>query len=785
MQRVVCRRESLTAALRRVESRRISRMHPCRFAIYLIKRFWAVMLCLVMAMACMPPCAAKAQDAEQKVVRAGWFKSSFCYWDQFGRRCGIDYEYQHKIAAYTGWTYEYVEDSWANLFQMLKDGEIDLLSDVSYKPEREEFMSFPDLPMGSESYYIYIDAENREITAENPSSFEGKRIGVSEGSVQQGFLKDWAEKNSVAIEVVPLTSDEDESMEMVMRGEIDGYASIYTFRSGQKVVPCCSIGESEYYYAVNKRRPDLLAELNMALAGIQDEDPYFSQRLSEEHVYDTRTNAFLTTAQEDWLAEHGTIRIGYRDDFIPFCQSDRETGMLTGALRDYLANITNNLRTSDIRFETVPFASTQEALDAMKAGQVDCVFPVYLSTYDSDQMGIRLTNPVMKTEMHVVVRVSDNQSLSRDRAITFAVSAGDPNTETFIMDQYPASVRESFQSPQACFKAVSSGDADCALVSSFRIPSFEDTIKKRKLFSVPTGEVMPLSFAVNSADRDLYFLLNRTAIMTQDGDMDSALVSYMYFNRRVSFEQFLKDNGIGVIVVLTALFSIIIVLLLQRLKAEQMVNEQQKLMEEGLRRELQQKVQLQSAMKMAYRDPLTGVKSKHAYNDAEKSMDQRIAEGAVSEFSVVVFDLNDLKLINDTRGHEVGDEYIKDACKLICTCFKKSPVFRIGGDEFAAILEGEDFSNQEELLAGFEKQILMNLDRGGTVVAFGSSRFNPQQDESIRMVFERADAMMYKEKMLLKSLGAAGRDDRPEGHVPAAEKAADCPDQRKGIQTVD
>ena len=97
-----------------------------------------------------------AQEAEHKVVRVGWYDSSFCYYDEFGRRCGIDYEYQQKISAYTGWTYEYVEDSWPNLLQMLQDGEIDLLSDVSYKPEREGKILYPDLPMGTESYYIYI-----------------------------------------------------------------------------------------------------------------------------------------------------------------------------------------------------------------------------------------------------------------------------------------------------------------------------------------------------------------------------------------------------------------------------------------------------------------------------------------------------------------------------------------------------------------------------------------------------------------------------------------------------
>ena len=71
------------------------------------------------------PSLAHGEEPNQKVVRVGWYDSSFCHFDEFGRRCGIDYEYQQKISAYTGWTYEYVEDSWSNLLQMLIDGKID------------------------------------------------------------------------------------------------------------------------------------------------------------------------------------------------------------------------------------------------------------------------------------------------------------------------------------------------------------------------------------------------------------------------------------------------------------------------------------------------------------------------------------------------------------------------------------------------------------------------------------------------------------------------------------
>ena len=547
----------------------------------IMRRPLTFLLCAMALMTMLMPFAAAAQEPDEKVVRVGWYDSSFCYWDEFGRRCGIDVEYQEKISAYTGWTYEYVEDSWSNLFQMLKNGEIDLLSDVSFKPERTQYMSFPDLPMGSEAYYIYIDAENREITAENPASFNGKRIGVNAGSIQEGFLREWAERNGLSVEIVPLDVGEAESLEMLTRGEIDGYTTVYSFGSEQKIVPVFRVGASEYFYAVNKSRPDLLAELNMAMSGIQDEDPDFRLRISENSNYNTNTNIYLTAGQEDWLKAHGAIRIGYRDDCLPFCDADKETGKLTGALGDYLTHGANHLRRYNLQFETRPYPSTEDALKAMEAGEIDCVFPVNLSSHDAAGHGVRLTAPAMKTEMNAVMRASGQQRLSRDSSITFATIADDLNIETFIMHEYPASVRKTYADAGMCFAAVASGDADCILVSAYRMPAAEETITRLRLFSIPTGETMPLSFAVRRADRELYFILNKIAVATNSSDTDSSLASYMHADRKISVVRFLKDHWGAFMLSLIAVFSVIIFLLLQKLKAERTAHEQRRLLDEA------------------------------------------------------------------------------------------------------------------------------------------------------------------------------------------------------------
>ena len=180
--------------------------------------------------------------------------------------------------------------------------------------------------------------------------------------------------------------------------------------------------------------------------------------------------------------------------------------------------------------------------------------------------------------------------------------------------------------------------------------------------------------------------------------------------------------------------------------------ERKKELEDLLEKENQYRKELMSARLMAYTDSLTGVKNKHAYFEAESSLDERISNGTVDGFSVIVFDLNDLKVINDTKGHDEGDMYIKDACRLICTTFTHSPVFRVGGDEFVVILEGSDFEKRQELLSGFNSRIEDNLANGKFVVASGISDYKKDVDDCYQPVFDRADKKMYERKYILKEM---------------------------------
>ena len=179
--------------------------------------------------------------------------------------------------------------------------------------------------------------------------------------------------------------------------------------------------------------------------------------------------------------------------------------------------------------------------------------------------------------------------------------------------------------------------------------------------------------------------------------------------------------------------------------------ESHKKMNEIIKREREHERELGSAMEMVYTDPMTGARSKQAYLEEEMLLDKQIKDGTLTRLGVVVFDLNDLKKINDTLGHESGNIYIYKAFVMISEFFANSPVYRIGGDEFVAILEGEDYLYRETLFASFNHHIENNKRTGQIVISAGMAILIPNKDTSFRSVFERADHKMYMRKKALKS----------------------------------
>ena len=604
-----------------------------------LRRVLSLAPLLLVAFAMAMPAVANAQEANGKVVRVGWYESAFHSTDQFGRRSGYGYEYQQRIATYTGWTYEYVEGSWSELFEKLAAGEIDLLSDVSYTEERAQKILYSAEPMGSEGYHVFISPNNTEIQPGDFSTFNDKRVGVNKNSIQEQLFKEWAQKHDVHPQIMERTEKTPELLEMLANGQMDMLVTLDTYGNSADVVPVCKIGQADSFFGINKQRPDIKRELDAAMNRILEENRDYNLQMAEKFNRSSAVNKFLSDDEKRWLAKNGPIRVGYRDGFLPYCDKDDVSGKLVGALSEYLELAKNAEKNAQLEFDTKAFKSTEDALTALANHEIDCVFPVNLSAYDGEQMGVIVTDPFVKTEMFAAVRSADHMGISPDREMTVAVLRGHPSHETFLKDHFPNWHIKRYNSNDESFRAVGAGEVDCTLVSNYRINRVNDLCAKNDLATLTTGKTMEMGFATRHEDDCLYSILNKVTRSVPDATINSALTDYGFRDEKASLVEVLKDNLPTVIATVAVIVVIILVLILRSVRAEAKAAEGSQIISE------------------AERDPLTNL---YNWNFFLVYANRISREQPNKHMDAVVMNIDRFHSVNALHGREFGDGVLRE-----------------------------------------------------------------------------------------------------------------------------
>ena len=599
-----------------------------------VKRAAALLLCLLLGVGLLAPLGAHAQNAG-KTVRVGWYDSSYNTLDDTGRRTGYAYEYQLKIAAYTGWSYQYVNGSWSDLLEMLKHGEIDLMSDVSYTEDRAELMLYPDLPMGTEDYYVFTAPGNRDIVPADPSTLNGKRVGVNKGSIQARFYADWAARSGVESEVIELTCSENESLNMIASGKLDAYVTVDSFVNPRLAVPVCKVGSSDFFFAVSSKRPDLLTELNTALARIQDENRYYNQQLFEKYIKRAGANSFLTAAEVEWLDAHGPLRVGYQDNYLAFCAADNTTGELTGVMKDYLAYASDCMANAHLDFLPVAYPSSAAALTALKNGEVDFVFPANFSCFDAELAGVVLSPPLAETEVYAILPQSSQHSFAQADHVIVAVNESNPNYDAFLLEHYPDWRRVYYPTTADCLRAVSQGVADCVLISNYRYNNIAKLCEKYRLTAFSTGVEMDYCFAVSKGETEFYSILTKIVGHVPRSTVNAALSYYITEDAKFSLYDFISAHMAAVMSVLAAVVLVILGLLIQNMRA--------------VRR-------ARSLISATETDSLTGLYNRDFFF---QYANRRFREHPDTRMDAIVLNLDQFHSVNALNGREFGDQTLR------------------------------------------------------------------------------------------------------------------------------
>ena len=525
----------------------------------LMRKSVCALLCLLLLLSVVLPVKAAAETAPVKVVRVGSFEDTFNYCNEKGARKGYGYELLETLSGYTGWQFEYVTCDWSDCFEKLENGEIDIMGGISYTEDRAEEMLFSDEPMGEEKYYLYADLSRADISASDFKILDGKKIGVVMGTEPEVMLTEWEEKHGIKTQHVNISNNEDVKQKLANH-EIDCFVSLEeSYWAELGISTITRVGKSSIYYVLNKDRPDLKEELDNAMHALDEEAPFYTADLCKKY-FSLDYKPILTGEEKAWLKEHGAIRMGFLTSDRGVSTYDPATGEITGTITDYIQFAADCLGNQELEFQLVGYDDKEAELNALKSGEIDMIFHFDQSPNLAEEYRLARTNTTWTANMMVV---TNKQLFIENQVNRVAVPQNKISLTRYIAFYYPQWEIVDCDTQEDAIKLVKDGQADCFVTG---VSSEEKYSKNHGFYSVPLPNPAKSCFAVNSGNRSLLSILNKTIKAMPANMLTSSLAMHKSSARKVTLSDFIKDNFFMVLLVSSIAVAAILLTILKLLR---------------------------------------------------------------------------------------------------------------------------------------------------------------------------------------------------------------------------
>ena len=525
----------------------------------LTRKSACVMLSLLLLLSAVLPVKAAAETASAKVVRVGSFEDTFNYVNEKGARKGYGYELLETLSGYTGWQFEYVTCDWSDCFEKLKNGEIDIIGGISYTEDRTQEMLFSDEPMGVEKYYLYADLSRADISASDFKTLNGKKIGVLMGTEPEVMLTEWEEKYGLKTEHVNISNNEDVKQKLANH-EIDCFVSLEeSFWAERGISTITRVGESGIYYAINKKRPDIKEELDDAMRALDEAVPFYTADLYKRY-FSMDYTPILTGEEKAWLRKHGAIRMGFLASDSGVSTFDPATGEFTGVITDYIQFAADCLGNQELEFQLVGYDSKEAELDALKSGEIDMIFHCDQNPNLAEEYHFACTNTTWTSNL---MAVTNKQHFNENNVNRIAVPQNKLSMKKYLAFYYPQWEIVDCDTQEDAARLVKDGQADCFVTG---ISSENKYSKKSSFYSVPLVNPVRSCFAVNSGNRSLLSILNKTIKAMPVNMLAGALAMYKSSARKVTLSDFIKDNFFKVMLISSIAVAVVLLTILMLLQ---------------------------------------------------------------------------------------------------------------------------------------------------------------------------------------------------------------------------
>lgn len=522
----------------------------------------------VLSAAVPAPAFAADSDQQVKTVRVGWLVNNkgFQEGTPGERLSGWGYEYLQTLSYYTkGWQYEYVSGTFTELMDMLEAGEIDLMPNISYSPEREQKLLFSSNPEGTERYYIYAKPDRDDLARGDPQALQGLTIGCNSGVMQTTVGQQWLADEGVTCTYKEINTGS-ALFEALADGEVDAVIMNDTI-SSPDASPMFYVGSSDYYFAVPKSRPDLMNDINAAMTAIARVNPRYNDEVKSSYSAQNSGSSSLTGTETSWLKANGnTITLGYLKNQLPYCTQNGD-----GEMEGSLASLATTLHDKfGITVTTVAISNNQQMLKALSNGTIDVALPLFRDYWLAEQKGVIQSNPMGTVSLTAIHSSNNLNSDLKKIACTQDAIVNHSELESL----FPDATITDYPNGNEALEALNKGEARCIIVPSTRLKTIRDTYNIEDFQTQELTDAAQLSCLISRGKPELLGIINKGIVNAGESLSASSYSPTSYSAQESDAFRLLYRNRIVIAAVVICILLTGIVILVWSLHRAQ--KEQQK-----------------------------------------------------------------------------------------------------------------------------------------------------------------------------------------------------------------
>ncbi len=695
------------------------------------------------------------QTVEGRTVVVGYVDyAGFIEQNDDGTYSGYGVDYVTEIAARAGWKVQYKHCQWSDLVgsldqsgnrvgSLLLSGDVDIVLQAQRTDERAKDFAYCEYPTGYESTVVYVRNDDATVYYDDPTTFQGKRVGM----LAEGFQTQVFQKYATMVSYTPVYFENDiEQAAALNSGEVDaivtGSLSLYT---GLRIV--YEQGADPYYIMTSKANQQIIDEANEAMADIIVDNPTYQGGLQNKY-YGSAASSNLpvfTRDEQEYINNAGTIIVGQLPARKPF-SSVSSDGSLSGINEDILSKIG---KLSGLNFESRAIGTTQEAANAAASGEYDLVMGMQNSTLNKSNTSLVRTNPYLET--NIVALMRKNEDVAANAELTVAIPQSFASLRNYVQTEYPNYSIRYYETNTDCIEALQKGEVDVFLQNEYVIrnlllsPRYNGLIIN-SVFSWPEEDI--LIGERTTTDPRLISIINKSIACLSSAEVSNLVLAsssesnYSYTAADI-FYQYKAPIVVGIIAIAVIAVLLVLYSRSRRRYAEELVEKNTRLQEsiEAANAANSAKSEFLARMSHDIRTPMnaiigmTGIAKAEASSKESTLSNLAKIEQAAHILLSLINDVLDMTAIESKRMKIEHAPF--DLCESLSSL---SSIFDNQAEEEGVIFHTDIDASVCRILIGDQlrvNQVLMNLL--GNAVKFTPA--GGMVDFSVRKVQE-ADGML-------------------------------------------